>query len=169
MSSWNRPARSADIGAIRNPSTKTAPIPVRIEIDHSVQLIQALPSPHSVAATPRRWLTMPCRASQITIRIASVNPSIFQKILRNGCSNTCDMAREAAWNMKPSSLCERQHRHRCGDGSVQETGRFATRGDGLIYESSCNCGRFPRTSAEVHTSGCRILKEGSSHEALCRT
>ncbi len=36
------------------------------------------------------------------------------------------------------------------------------------YESSCNCGCFPRTSVEAHTSGCRILKEGSSHEALCR-
>jgi len=36
------------------------------------------------------------------------------------------------------------------------------------YESSCNCGCFPRTSVEVHTSGCRVLKEGSSHEALCR-
>ena len=35
-------------------------------------------------------------------------------------------------------------------------------------ESSCNCGCFPRTSVEAHTSGCRILKEGSSHEALCR-
>ena len=30
------------------------------------------------------------------------------------------------------------------------------------------CGCFPRTSVEAHTSGCRILKEGSSHEALCR-
>ena len=38
----------------------------------------------------------------------------------------------------------------------------------LINESSRNCGCFPRTSAEAHTSGCRILKEGSSHEALCR-
>ena len=36
------------------------------------------------------------------------------------------------------------------------------------YESSCNCGCFPRTLVEAHTSGCRILKEGSSHEALCR-
>ena len=35
-------------------------------------------------------------------------------------------------------------------------------------ESSCNCGCFPRASVEAHTSGCRILKEGSSHEALCR-
>ncbi len=37
-----------------------------------------------------------------------------------------------------------------------------------VYESSCNCGCFPRSSVEAHTSGCRILKEGSSHEALCR-
>jgi hypothetical protein len=29
------------------------------------------------------------------------------------------------------------------------------------------CGCFPRTSVEAHTSGCQILKEGSSHEALC--
>jgi len=36
------------------------------------------------------------------------------------------------------------------------------------FESSCNCGCFPRTLVEVHTSGCRILKEGSSREALCR-
>ncbi|WP_370521664.1 hypothetical protein, partial [Novosphingobium sp. ERN07] len=38
----------------------------------------------------------------------------------------------------------------------------------VISESSCNCGCFPRSSVEAHTSGCRILKEGSSHEALCR-
>ena len=37
-----------------------------------------------------------------------------------------------------------------------------------IYKSSCNCGCFPRTLVEAHTSGCRILKEGNSHEALCR-
>jgi transposase len=37
-----------------------------------------------------------------------------------------------------------------------------------VYESSCDCGCFARTSVAAHTSGCRILKEGSSHEALCR-
>ncbi|MEA3389306.1 MAG: TonB-dependent receptor plug domain-containing protein [Pseudomonadota bacterium] len=46
---------------------------------------------------------------------------------------------------------------------------ISSRGDaGQRYGSSRNCGCFPRTSVEAHTSGCRVLKEGSSHEALCR-
>jgi hypothetical protein len=51
------------------------------------------------------------------------------------------------------------------DAAIESTNHLLGK---KFNRSSRNCGCFPRTSAEVHTSGCRILKEGSSHEALCR-